>query len=107
MQSSFSHRRTYSIMLTIREATSADIPRIGELGSRSLLDGPYAGVIKDVPAQAAIFAQKVLEMGKILLAEEDGIVTGLLGFIFTKHHFSNQPYAAELMWYVEPEHRKG
>lgn len=91
----------------IREATEADLPRIVELGSRSLIDGPYAGIIKDVPAQARKCAQQVLAGGKILLGEQDGAVVGLLGFVFARHHFSDQPYAAELMWYVEPEHRKG
>jgi len=92
----------------IREATESDLPRIVELGSRSLVDGPYAGIIKDVPAQSRKCAQAVLAGGKILLAEsDDGSVVGLLGFILARHHFSDQPYAAELMWYVEPEHRKG
>lgn len=93
--------------MSIRAAQPSDLGRIVELGSRSLLDGPYAGIIKDVPAQARKFAEQVLEKGKILLGEEDGRVVGLIGFIFARHHFSDQPYAAELMWYVEPEHRKG
>jgi len=92
----------------IREAIESDLPRIVELGSQSLKDGPYAGLIKDVPAQALKFAKTVLTTGKILLAQEDdGSVVGLLGFIFARHHFSDQPYAAELMWYVLAEHRKG
>lgn len=93
--------------MPIREATESDLPRIVELGSRSLVDGPYAGIIKDVPAQAEKFSRHVLSNGKILVGEEDGRVLGLIGFVFAHHHFSNQPYAAELMWYVEPEHRKG
>ncbi len=91
----------------IREATEADLPRIVELGSASLVDGPYAGIIKDVPVQALKFAKQVLEKGQILLGEHGGAVVGLIGFIFARHHFSDQPYAAELMWYVEPEHRAG
>lgn len=91
----------------IREATEVDLPDIVRLGSQSLIDGPYAGVIKDVPAQAEKCARIVMAAGKILLSEEEGKVVGLLGFIFARHHFSDQPYAAELMWYVMPEHRKG
>lgn len=91
----------------IREATAADLPRIGELGSRSLQDGPYAGIIEDRPEVARRCAEMVMRDGKILLAEEEGRVGGLLGFIMADHHFSGQRYAAELMWYVEPEHRKG
>lgn len=96
-----------SLTSLIRTAEESDIPRIVELGSRSLQDGPYAGIIKDIPEQAAKFAAQVLASGKILLGEEDGAIVGLLGFIITDHHFSGQRYAAELMWYVLPEHRKG
>jgi GNAT superfamily N-acetyltransferase len=91
----------------IRIATQEDIPRIIELGSRSLEDGPYAGVIHDVPAQAEYCAHEVMDKGRILLGEEDGKVVGLIGFILANHHFSGQKYAAELMWFVEEEHRKG
>lgn len=91
----------------IRTATYDDLDRIVELGSRSLVDGPYASIIRDVPAQSRKFAEQVLSNGKILLGEDAGRVIGLIGFIFARHHFSDQPYAAELMWYVEPEHRVG
>ena len=93
--------------MMIREATNSDLPRIVELGSLSLQDGPYAGIIKDVPAQSRKCAEAVLAGGKILVAEDEGEVIGLLGFIFARHHFSDQPYAAELMWYVQKDRRKG
>lgn len=48
-----------------------------------------------------------MSKGRILLGEDEGKVVGLLGFIVANHHFSGQRYAAELMWYVEEEHRKG
>lgn len=95
------------ISSVIREATKEDLPRIVELGSRSLQDGPYAGIIQDHPEQARKFAAYVLENGCVLLGEEDGKVVGLIGFILADHHFSGQKYATELMWYVEMEHRKG
>jgi predicted N-acetyltransferase YhbS len=94
--------------MSIRTATPTDLPRIVELGSQSLKDGPYAGIINDVPAQAKKCAEMVMREGKILLAENDEKrVVGLLAFIIADHHFSGQKYAAELMWYVEPDQRKG
>lgn len=93
--------------MSIRIASERDLERIVELGSRSLVDGPYAGIIKDNPDCAREFAARVLSGGTVLLGEEDGQVVGLVGFIVADHHFSGQRYAAELMWYVEPEHRKG
>lgn len=71
------------------------------------MDGPYAGIIKDNPDCARAFAERVLSGGTVLLGEENGMVVGLLGFVMADHHFSGQRYAAELMWYVEPEYRKG
>lgn len=94
----------------IREATEADVPRIVELGSRSLQDGPYAGMLKDTPEQSAKLALGIIEKsnGKVLLYQNDnGKVAGLLGFIVFPHYFTQELTATELMWYVEPEERKG
>lgn len=92
-------------VLNIRPATVSDFPRIVELGSRSLMDGPYAGIIRDNPEQGKKCAAMVLEHGVVLLAQKAGRVVGLLGFIVADHHFSGQRYATELMFYIEPEHR--
>lgn len=91
--------------MPIRTALPSDLDRIVELGSQSLTDGPYAGIIDDVPAQSRKCAEQVMQAGTILLAETDDRVVGLLGFILADHHFSGQRYAAELMWYVLPEYR--
>jgi len=94
----------------IREATEQDIPRIVELGSQSLVDGPYRGVIKDNPAQAARLALQVLKdvHGKILLYENEfHKVVGLLGFFISPNYFTGEPTANEVMWYVTPDERKG
>ena len=93
----------------IRAAEPNDIPRIVELGSRSLQDGPYAGMLKNAPEQSAALALKTISgNGRILLYENDGgQVVGLLGFIIFPHYFTQEPTATEIMWYVEPEERKG
>jgi len=93
----------------IRTATQADIPRIVELGTQSLKDGPYAGMLKDTPENSAVLALKIIGgNGKVLLYEnEAGRVCGLLGFILFPHYFTGELTATEIMWYVEPEERKG
>jgi GNAT superfamily N-acetyltransferase len=92
----------------IRTAEPSDLDRIIEIASQSLVDGPYAGIIKDVPAKARQCAEMVMASGKILLAaQDDGFVVGMIGIIFARHHFSDQPYATELLWYVLPAYRKG
>lgn len=92
----------------IRIATLKDIPRIVELGTRSMLDGPYAGKAKDNPEQSALLARHVIEnIGRVLLWIEDSQIVGLLGFIVFDHHFTGEKTAQEIMWYVLPEHRPG
>lgn len=92
----------------IRLAEVKDVPRIVQLGSRSLVDGPYRGILADNPKQTAIFTRQVVEnIGKVLLWEEDGKVTGLLAFIVCDHYLTGEKVAEELMWYVEPEARAG
>ena len=92
----------------IRTATEADVPEIVKLGSRSLQDGPYAGMLKDTPEQSAKLALSVIQAqgGRVLLYETDsGKVAGLLGFFIFPHYFTQEPTATEIMWYVLPEDR--
>jgi GNAT superfamily N-acetyltransferase len=92
----------------IRLATLLDVPRIVELGRRSLQDGPYKGRIEDNPMQVENFAKQIISgLGKVLLWEEDGQVTGLFAFIAGPHFFDARLFAQELIWYVLPEYRAG
>ena len=94
----------------IRAATVEDIPRLVELGSRSLQDGPYAEMLKDTPEQSAKLALSVIQStgGKILVYQTDGgKVAGLLGFLIFPHYFTQEPTATEIVWYVLPEERNG
>lgn len=94
----------------IRGAGIEDVPEIVRLGSRSLADGPYKGMLKDTPEQSARFALQVINSmnGKVLLYENDhGKVVGLLAFLIYPHYFTQEPTATEIMWYVEPEERAG
>jgi GNAT superfamily N-acetyltransferase len=98
----------------IRLATSADVPRICELGSQSLIDGPYASVIVDNPKKTYELALQLIHGGgNILLWEEhsnDGAaarITGVFGMLIVAHPFSGTVTADELMWFVEKDYRKG
>jgi GNAT superfamily N-acetyltransferase len=91
----------------IREASMSDLPRIMELGDSFLRTGPYKNKHKSAHAEkfAALLIQSV---GRVLLWEEDnGQVTGLLAFLLLPHYFTGELTAQEVMWYVEPEYRKG
>ena len=92
----------------IRIATAADIPRIVELGSESLIDGPYKGLVKNNPKQTTKLAETVIqsESGRVMLYEDDqGKVVGLLAFLIAPQIFTGEPTATELMWFVEPASR--
>lgn len=92
----------------IRPAIDRDIPRLIEMGSRSIAIGPYKDQVDDNPEAAAIFALELIngQNGRVLVAEEDGKVIGLVAFILFPHYFSGVLTAGEVMWYVEPEFRK-
>ena len=94
----------------IRTAEETDIPRIVELGMQSLLDGPYAGIIKQNPKKAAESALRVIQAanGKILLYLNDAaVIVGVLAFVIYPEIFTGEDTAHELMWYVLPDERKG
>lgn len=92
----------------IREARNADIPRIVEMGARSLREGPYRDLVGDNPQQTAALAISVIQNqnAKLLVDEQDGELAGLLAFVIFPHYFSQEPTAGEVMWYVEPEKRQ-
>ena len=83
-----------------------DIPRILEMGARSLAEGPYREQI-DEPANASQLALTLIKNsnGRILLYEEAGEAVGLLAIVVYPHYFSGVTTAQEVMWWVEPEHR--
>ena len=92
----------------IRIATIEDIPAIVALGSRSMVDGPYAGQGTDNPEQSEKLARYIVEgQGKVLLWMEDGKAVGMLGFVIFPHHFRGECTCQELAWYVLPEYRAG
>lgn len=94
----------------IREANAEDIPRIVELGSRSLVDGPYRDQIADRPDITTALAKKLLTQtagARILVAEREDQIVGLFAFIIFPHYYSGEIVAGEMIWYVLPEARIG
>lgn len=93
----------------IRLATIEDVPRIVELGRRFLQEGPYKDELADKPKEATKFAANMLTnpKGSVLVAEQDGVLVGVIAFITMPHWFSGEVTATEMIWYVEPEHRAG
>lgn len=92
----------------IREATLEDVPRIVELGRKFIANGPYKDQL-DNPAQADHIARWMIgnQKAKVLVAQMDGTIQGMIAFIIYPHYFTGQPTANEMIWYVEPEARAG
>lgn len=92
----------------IRQATNGDVPRIVELGMRDFEEGPYKNLIN---ANSEYAIKTVLAVihggGKILLCEDQEKVSGLFAFLIMPHPFSGEIVATQLIFYVEPEARKG
>ena len=93
--------------IVIRKAEASDIPQIVEMGSRSLKDGPYSGIIKDNPDQTTLLAAEVIKKSTVLVAEQAAELIGIMAFILFPHYFTGVLTAGELIWYVKPERRTG
>lgn len=93
----------------IRTATLADVPRLVELGTRWISEGPYAGHITPRAESMAKLATGLIEAdhGLVLVYESDGRTLGMIGAIATFHPYSGDPVMSEMFWYVEPESRGG
>ena len=93
----------------IREAEAKDIPRIVELGSKSISEGPYRDQLLDNPEVTRSLTAKMLssENAHVLVAEDADGVFGLFAYILFPHYFSGELTAGEMIWYVVPEKRAG
>lgn len=93
--------------MSIREASETDIPQVVEMGSRSLLEGPYRDLLADNPAVTSELIKKLLTTpnAKILVSEQFGKLTGVFAFIIFPHYYSGEQVAGEMIWYVMPEAR--
>ncbi len=93
----------------IREAFEADIPRIVEMGTRFLKEGPYRDQLGE-PVKAAELALQIIknQNGRILLyVDDEGKIQGVLAMIVFPHYFTGELTAGEIIWYIEPESRNG
>lgn len=90
--------------MTVRLATEADLPAIVEMGAAF-----HAFSGERVPycrASAEASARAVMNMGFILIAEDDGDTLGMIGIAITPLFFNfAETMAQELMWWVDESAR--
>ena len=99
---------TSSDATTIREATHFDINAIVAMGGRFLSSTTYRGRIKDNPTQRAALVMHLIDSDNsvIFVADKgDDELVGFLGLFTYRHPMSDQLFAAEIAWWVEPEAR--
>jgi GNAT superfamily N-acetyltransferase len=91
----------------IREATTADVPRLVAMGTRFLSETVYRGRMTVTPVQMADTVHMLLASpaGTVFVAERDGNLVGMIGLLFYTQTISGEATVAELFWWVEPEHR--
>jgi len=89
----------------IRAATASDVPRLVEMGRRFRSETGYAKVLAENPQKMTELATQLTESGGLLVAERNGALVGMLGYVIFPHFISGEVTCNEAFWWVEPEHR--
>jgi GNAT superfamily N-acetyltransferase len=89
----------------IRPACIADLPRLVEMGRRFRGETTYHEYLADNPEKMAELATKLIATDGLLVAERDGRVIGMLGYIIHTHFISGQVMGGEIFWWTDPESR--
>lgn len=95
-------------MSTIRIAVIGDIPAMLALGESFLAESPYGETVKAAPADLATALDALLLSGVVFVAEQDGVLTGVIAGIVTNPWFSSKvKIATEVGWFVAKDKRGG
>lgn len=90
----------------IREAVLDDIPHLVVMGLHFIRSSDYAGHLDENPDALFDTMLRLIESeDALLLVEDTGNPTGMLGAVLFSHPLSHQRFFSELFWWVEPEHR--
>jgi len=100
-------------MATIRTATMDDIPQIVEMAKRFYAYSPYpviyGNLSKEQAAGIAIvsmqgYAECGITPGVMLVAEDDGVIVGMLAMHIDPATYAPEVCAAESAWWVDQTH---
>lgn len=91
----------------IRRARSADVPTIVVLGIRFITESPFRGLIIPDPDNLRAIVDALLAHGYVAVAERAPFgVVGIFGAQLQVHPMSGEVVATEVVWYVDPAHRR-
>jgi GNAT superfamily N-acetyltransferase len=89
----------------IRLATSADVPRLVEMGQRFRRETTYSQHLAENPEQMEKLLEQLMSSDGVLVSEREGVLVGMIGYIVYSHFLSGDTVAGEVFWWVEPEAR--
>lgn len=102
--------------MAVREATMDDVDALVAMAQRFYPESPYPHIYGDMPKEQAAglvivamqgLASHGVAPGIMLVAEEDGELTGMVCMFLDAATFTPNVIAGEIVWWVEPEHRGG
>lgn len=95
--------------MIVRRASDADLPQLVELGAKFLGVSPFGRFLAATADELGVAVLQLLQNPKavILVAADDGGRVGgmLIGLVTGSWFKPGAQIAAELVWWVEPEHR--
>jgi GNAT superfamily N-acetyltransferase len=94
-------------VIRVRLAVEADLPRLVAMGRRFIAESKYHAEIEDNPAQRETLMRRFLdnEAGALFVTGEAGAPTGMIAVYLYANPLDGNPWAGELFWWVDPEHR--
>lgn len=93
--------------ITVRPATTEDLPAIAAMAEHFIASTTYREEIPSDPAHIWTAAAQVLNLGVIFLAERDGAIIGMFAGLVFPHFLTSRRTASEQWWWVEPQARGG
>ena len=92
----------------IRDATQDDDDAIAIMYRQFMAFAPYANVLTATDDEISATIRHFIAHAKVLVAEVDGNVVGMLWAVLAPVWYAPSHKAAvELAWWVDPAHRKG
>lgn len=91
----------------IRTATREDVPRIVDMGAR-FIDTEYPGAVRFNPEMLAALTTALIDgAGTVLVVEAADELVGMMALQTYVHPMSGDLIATEIVWWMEPEARRG
>ena len=75
------------------------------MGRRFRSESSYSKYLSENPERMAQLAAHLIAKDGLLLAELEGAIIGMIGWILHSHFISGEWVAGEVFWWMEPEHR--